>query len=158
METRAGPPTARSKRRDPRAIGRTLMMPGTAIRPRCPNSAESGTGSLQDYARAFSRHTAASANLLKGLVGAARFELATPCSRSKCATRLRYAPPDRDDPTWTRCGGARAVSDVALYPPLLHAASHPARGTPERLQGTDRAIMFRAARPIGAGYWGVAKR
>ena len=29
------------------------------------------------------------------MVGAARFELATPCSRSKCATRLRYAPPDR---------------------------------------------------------------
>ncbi len=27
-----------------------------------------------------------------GMVGAARFELATPCSRSKCATRLRYAP------------------------------------------------------------------
>ena len=29
------------------------------------------------------------------LVGAGRFELPTPCSRSKCATRLRYAPPDR---------------------------------------------------------------
>jgi hypothetical protein len=28
------------------------------------------------------------------MVGAARFELATPCSRSRCATRLRYAPPD----------------------------------------------------------------
>ena len=28
-----------------------------------------------------------------GLVGAGRFELPTPCSRSKCATRLRYAPP-----------------------------------------------------------------
>jgi hypothetical protein len=34
-------------------------------------------------------------NLLKNLVGAGRFELPTPCSRSKCATRLRYAPPDR---------------------------------------------------------------
>ena len=32
---------------------------------------------------------------LKKLVGAGRFELPTPCSRSKCATRLRYAPPDR---------------------------------------------------------------
>src|SRR5262245_1657669 len=29
------------------------------------------------------------------MVGAARFELATPCSRSRCATRLRYAPPVR---------------------------------------------------------------
>lgn len=32
------------------------------------------------------------------LVGAGRFELPTPCSRSKCATRLRYAPPDRSSP------------------------------------------------------------
>src|SRR5215472_471508 len=31
---------------------------------------------------------------LISLVGAGRFELPTPCSRSKCATRLRYAPPD----------------------------------------------------------------
>ncbi len=26
------------------------------------------------------------------MVGAARFELATPCSQNRCATRLRYAP------------------------------------------------------------------
>ena len=32
---------------------------------------------------------------VKVMVGAGRFELPTPCSRSKCATRLRYAPPDR---------------------------------------------------------------
>jgi hypothetical protein len=38
------------------------------------------------------RHKAA--NPLRRLVGAGRFELPTPCSRSKCATRLRYAPPD----------------------------------------------------------------
>ena len=31
----------------------------------------------------------------EGLVGARGFEPPTPCSRSKCATRLRYAPPDR---------------------------------------------------------------
>ena len=30
------------------------------------------------------------------LVGAARFELATPCTPCKCATRLRYAPPGPD--------------------------------------------------------------
>jgi hypothetical protein len=29
---------------------------------------------------------------LKLLVGAARFELATPCAQGRCATRLRYAP------------------------------------------------------------------
>ncbi len=29
---------------------------------------------------------------LKELVGTARFELATPCTPSKCATRLRYVP------------------------------------------------------------------
>ena len=26
------------------------------------------------------------------MVGAARFELATPCAQGRCATRLRYAP------------------------------------------------------------------
>ena len=36
------------------------------------------------------------------MVGTARFELATPCTPSKCATRLRYVPMesaamDRDD-------------------------------------------------------------
>jgi hypothetical protein len=30
--------------------------------------------------------------LLKTLVGAAGFELATPCAQGRCATRLRYAP------------------------------------------------------------------
>ena len=37
---------------------------------------------------------------LRRLVGAGRFELPTPCSRSKCATRLRYAPPDHDRASW----------------------------------------------------------
>ena len=40
-------------------------------------------------------------NSLKTLVGAGRFELPTPCSRSKCATRLRYAPPNGDGPYWS---------------------------------------------------------
>ena len=30
----------------------------------------------------------------KEMVGTARFELATPCTPSKCATRLRYVPTD----------------------------------------------------------------
>ena len=43
------------------------------------------------------------AKRLKRMVGAGRFELPTPCSRSKCATRLRYAPPDlRSVPTCLR--------------------------------------------------------
>ena len=33
--------------------------------------------------------------MLVELVGARGFEPPTPCSRSRCATRLRYAPPDR---------------------------------------------------------------
>lgn len=32
---------------------------------------------------------------LESLVGAAGFELATLCSQSRCATRLRYAPTNR---------------------------------------------------------------
>ena len=30
------------------------------------------------------------------MVGAAGFELATPCTPCKCATRLRYAPKDKN--------------------------------------------------------------
>ena len=30
--------------------------------------------------------------IVKRMVGTARFELATPCTPSKCATRLRYVP------------------------------------------------------------------
>ena len=33
---------------------------------------------------------------LKRLVGVAGFELATPCTPCKCATRLRYTPTDRE--------------------------------------------------------------
>ena len=29
-------------------------------------------------------------------IGAPRFELGTPCSQSRCATRLRHAPPKRE--------------------------------------------------------------
>ena len=44
------------------------------------------------------------------MVGAGRFELPTPCSRSKCATRLRYAPPDRQpDGTAPKHGIKRIV-------------------------------------------------
>jgi hypothetical protein len=33
----------------------------------------------------------------KDLVGAAGFELATPCAQGRCATRLRYAPTGATD-------------------------------------------------------------
>ena len=36
--------------------------------------------------------TALQINELFNLVGAAGFELATPCAQGRCATRLRYAP------------------------------------------------------------------
>ena len=35
------------------------------------------------------------AKSLLEMVGAARFELATPCTPCRCATGLRYAPPRR---------------------------------------------------------------
>ena len=56
------------------------------------------------------------------VVGAGRFELPTPCSRSKCATRLRYAPPIvkicRSPPPLSGTppsGVAAFVRQVAIY-------------------------------------------
>ena len=58
------------------------------------------------------------ANSLKILVGAGRFELPTPCSRSKCATRLRYAPPDRNPPRDAAAGAVvRGGSGPIACPP-----------------------------------------
>ena len=45
--------------------------------------------------RAGSNRRTASPDACEVMVGAARFELATPCSQSRCATRLRYAPKPR---------------------------------------------------------------
>ena len=42
------------------------------------------------------------------LVGTARFELATPCTPSKCATRLRYVP------TRVRCRGRQRGVDLTI--------------------------------------------
>jgi len=44
------------------------------------------------------------------MVGAEGFEPPTPCSRSKCATRLRYAPPMAKDP----CGSRTIAHEVCL--------------------------------------------
>ena len=46
------------------------------------------------------------------LVGVGRFELPTPCSRSRCATRLRYTPSAQS----SRASGTRVYSAAA--PPL----------------------------------------
>ena len=49
----------------------------------------SGVGYEVDAKKAYSVETV---SLFYGLVGTAGFELATPCTPCKCATRLRYAP------------------------------------------------------------------
>src|SRR5229473_2284174 len=52
-----------------------------------------GWCSIQFELRARVRHAAAgSAAAAANLVGVERFELPTPCSQSKCATRLRHTP------------------------------------------------------------------
>jgi hypothetical protein len=66
----------------------------------------SAAQSLRHCWRRCSNHTA---KRLNRLVGAGRFELPTPCSRSKCATRLRYAPPDLD------AGAQRRADECGLY-------------------------------------------
>ena len=63
------------------------------------------------------------------VVGAARFELATPCSQSRCATRLRYAPIARfalhihssrecgkPGPAWAASAGTRRRAAGSLRP------------------------------------------
>ena len=59
------------------------------------------------------------------LVGMTRFELATPCSRSRCATRLRYIPTNRFYSGFELfCQGERGGrrrSDSALLSPLAFA-------------------------------------
>jgi hypothetical protein len=83
---------------------------------------------------------------LISLVGAGRFELPTPCSRSKCATRLRYAPPDLDIHRRQGAGGECGYIPVApgvgkqwsgrRRPPLRWpdnpAAEESGRGRPRR--------------------------
>src|SRR5690606_23308446 len=50
----------------------------------------------------------------RGVVGARGFEPPTPCSQSRCATRLRYAPPTCPSrPPTTACGGRSPISRAA---------------------------------------------
>ena len=55
-------------------------------RPRCHPGARQQKAQSEDWAKCLNR-----------LVGAAGFELATPCTPCKCATRLRYAPTQERD-------------------------------------------------------------
>ena len=59
------------------------------------------------------------------------FELPTPCSRSKCATRLRYAPPDRQSAgTTPRCVPTRSVRRARVIAAGAAAGKH---GFPRRI-------------------------
>ena len=58
----------------------------SVCRPRCHPGARKQKAQSEDWAKC-----------LNQLVGAAGFELATPCTPCKCATRLRYAPTQERD-------------------------------------------------------------
>ena len=62
------------------------------------------------------------------MVGVARFELTTPCSRSRCATRLRHTP------TFEECS--------PLYCPKMPASSHDKRAQNPSLQGRGEISML----------------
>ena len=66
------------------------------------------------------------------VVGAGRFELPTPCSRSKCATRLRYAPPywksaDRHPRLQERQAGRHREWQLSARGPLIATAIGPCK-------------------------------
>jgi hypothetical protein len=59
----------------------------------CPEGLEPPTPSLEGWC---SIQLSYGQRALQGMVGAAGFELATYWSQTSCATRLRYAPNERD--------------------------------------------------------------
>ena len=64
------------------------------------------------------------------MVGAGRFELPTPCSRSKCATRLRYALHSRAGwEIWAK--HLRNADDRARTLPSASSASTPQNPKPK---------------------------
>ena len=75
---------------------------------------------------------------LKRLVGAARFELATPCAQGRCATRLRYAPTFQQLTASFLClfGPRQVDTTIQVYHPQI-TISYPflqGRGGLTRLQ------------------------
>jgi hypothetical protein len=94
-----------------------------------------------------------------GLVGVAGFEPATPSSRTRCATRLRYTPK-------TRAGETRLIPGAPAHRKRI-GAPHRVRNIGSRHRGElrrlDDATMVRVAGRSGFGrgagiWWGVAKR
>ena len=58
-------------------------------------------------------------NLFPKLVGTARFELATPCTPSKCATRLRHVPILQSRVTSDKWRAGAASLPLVTYHPSL---------------------------------------
>ena len=58
------------------------------------------------------------------MVGAARFELATPTTPLWCATRLRYAPTGHEDVQLARLGGRHDTRHGALKKDAILAAQN----------------------------------
>ena len=90
-------PASHTIRRAPARAGR----PGRGRPLRIPHPArflslysQTAVGAGQERPR----HFASSCELKGKMVGTARFELATPCTPSKCATRLRHVPTGRNPP------------------------------------------------------------
>src|SRR6185503_1282484 len=99
---------------------------------------------------------------VKSLVGAGRFELPTPCSRSKCATRLRYAPPDLDAGAqrragecglYRRRGGGPQASIGAGLAPFARVASHVLAAVDVQLGAVDVARLVGAQEIDGLGHF-----
>ena len=79
-------------------------------------------------------------NFLLMLVGAERFELPTPCSQNRCATRLRYAPTRSPQYRKEFPLGNSLVPELTVYPACKGSAGPPQAMGP---------AMTDAARPTG---------
>ena len=79
-------------------------------------------------------------NSLLMLVGAERFELPTPCSQNRCATRLRYAPTRSPQYRKEFPLGNSLVRELAVYPACKGSAGPPQTMGP---------AMTDTARPTG---------
>ena len=71
------------------------------------------------------------------MVGAAGFEPATSCSRSRRATGLRYAPPTK--PTAHAPGGTR-IPNLLIRSQMLYPIELRARNDKRRLQTTGKTV------------------
>ena len=89
------------------------------------------------------------AKSLKKLVGVARFELATPSSRTRCATRLRYTPAALREPSY-RLGPGGRQADKFWRPRRPNRTLRGPR--PPYIRGADRRRRAATIRPqMGRG-------